>query len=45
LEKAISLSAQLEIIAFSAWEAFANQNAPIKVLPFRGTLCIHHVDF
>ena len=23
---------------------FANQNAPIKVLPFRGILCIHHVD-
>jgi hypothetical protein len=25
--------------------AFANQNAPTKVLPFRGSLCIRHVDF
>jgi hypothetical protein len=24
---------------------FANQNAPIKVLPFRGILCFHYVDF
>jgi hypothetical protein len=24
---------------------FANQNAPIKVLPFQGILCVHHVDF
>ena len=25
--------------------AFANQSAPIKVLPFQGILCIHNVDF
>src|SRR6266478_872600 len=32
----IHLSARLEFVAFSAWEAFANQSAPIKLLPFRG---------
>jgi hypothetical protein len=30
-------SARLELVAFSAWQAFANQTAPIKVLPFRGS--------
>ncbi|PYJ67567.1 MAG: hypothetical protein DME76_14890 [Verrucomicrobia bacterium] len=24
---------------------FANQDAPIKVLPFQGVLCIRHVEF
>jgi hypothetical protein len=23
---------------------FANQNAPTKVLPFHGILCVYHVD-
>jgi hypothetical protein len=32
--------------SFSACgKPFANQNAPIKVLPFQGILCTQHVDF
>jgi hypothetical protein len=30
---------------FSMPCAFANQDAPIKVLPFQGILCTHYVDF
>ena len=41
----IHLSAQLEPFAFNSLRAFANQIAPIKVLPFQGTLCIYHVNF
>jgi hypothetical protein len=41
----IHLSAKLERFARNSLRAFANQNAPIKVQPFRGLLCIHHIDF
>jgi hypothetical protein len=45
IEKSIHPSAQLELVVFSACRGFASHSAPIKVLPFQGTLCIHHADF
>jgi hypothetical protein len=37
--------ARWDALSSTRWQAFANQNAPIKVLAFQGILCIRHVGF